>query len=130
MNLYIATLNCKSMKRAEKRDAIKEQMQKATSDVTTQNTHLKTQNDLLHADVIAMMIETVIAPFKEDAFAAYTQALLWYIERDERRAEKAMSVVRFFRPPPHRARSDCNFVLGGRRRPQRGQNKPLFTLPK
>lgn len=30
-------------------------------------------------------------PFKEDAFAAYTQALLWYIEKDSRRAEKAMS---------------------------------------
>jgi len=32
-------------------------------------------------------------PFKEDAFAAYTHALLWFIEQDARHAEKAIELM-------------------------------------
>jgi len=32
-------------------------------------------------------------PFKEDAFAAYTHALLWYIEQDEKHALKAIELL-------------------------------------
>lgn len=32
-------------------------------------------------------------PFKEDAFAAYTHALLWFIEKDEAHAQKAIELL-------------------------------------
>ena len=32
-------------------------------------------------------------PFKEDAFAAYTHALLWYIEQDPKHAVKAIELL-------------------------------------